>query len=66
MRGRSNGLALAALISAALLVIVGVAIISIWVPYPPSIECRRAGGTVTVTGHGEWHCVGATPERGAQ
>lgn len=63
MQATKNKLALTAVICAVLLVIGGVVTIGIWVPYPPSIECRRTGGTVVVTGHGEWHCVGATPER---
>lgn len=28
--------------------------------------CRRAGGVVIYTNNAEWHCVGATPERGGQ
>lgn len=28
--------------------------------------CRQRGGTVVINHGSDWHCVGATPERGGQ
>lgn len=53
-------LSLAALLVTAALIAAGV---WTWRNADDKRQCRRAGGVVTETEH-DWHCVGATPERG--
>lgn len=57
---------------AGLIVIIAIVLLSVggitmcaaeeWQDSGDKRACRRAGGTVTYTDHGEWRCVGASPE----
>lgn len=56
----------AAIIFIALVAIVSGALVGLgvytWQDSQDKRACRRAGGAVVELEHGEWHCVGATPE----
>lgn len=61
---------LIALVVVAAVLIVGGAVTAVgawgWQNAQDKRQCRQHGGTVVdVDDHRDWHCVGATPERGA-
>lgn len=51
-------------VTIALIIIVGLVAIGVWSWQDASDKraCRRSGGAVSYIAHGEWHCVGSTPE----